>query len=141
MQMPDVNVLVYAHREETPNHARYAEWLTVLATGPEPFALSEVVLQGFLRIVTNSRIFDPPSSPSDAFRFLDALLELPGCILIRPGPGHWQIFRQLCENGNLRGKIVADAAHAAVAIESGCEWVTADTDFARFAPALRWLHL
>jgi uncharacterized protein len=61
--------------------------------------------------------------------------------MIRPGPDHWMIFRQLCEPGKLTGKIVADAAHAAVAIESGCEWVTADTDFARFAPALRWVHL
>jgi toxin-antitoxin system PIN domain toxin len=141
MQMPDVNVLIYAHREETPDHARHAAWLTALATASEPFALSETVLQGFLRIVTNPRIFDPPSKMQQAFRFLDALIEQPGCCLIRPGPGHWKIFRQLCEDGKLRGKIVADAAHAALAIESGCEWVTADTDFARFAPALRWRHL
>ena len=141
MQMPDVNVLIYAHREETPDHARHAAWLTALATASEPFALSETVLQGFLRIVTNHRIFDPPSTMQQAFRFLDALIEHPGCCLIRPGPGHWKIFRQLCEDGKLRGKIVADAAHAALAIESGCEWVTADTDFARFAPPLRWRHL
>jgi hypothetical protein len=38
MQMPDVNVLVYAHREESPDHERYAKWLASLATGPEPFA-------------------------------------------------------------------------------------------------------
>ena len=141
MQMPDVNVLIYAHREETPDHARHAAWLTALATASEPFALSETVLQGFLRIVTNPRIFDPPSTMQQVFRFLDALIEHPGCCLIRPGPGHWKIFRQLCEDGKLRGKIVADAAHAALAIESGCEWVTADTDFARFAPPLRWRHL
>ncbi|MGA2712459.1 MAG: PIN domain-containing protein [Bryobacteraceae bacterium] len=54
---------------------------------------------------------------------------------------HWTIFRQLCEDGKLKGKLVADAVHAAVAIESGCEWATADTDFARFAPLLRWAHL
>ena len=60
MQMPDVNVLVYAHREETPGHSRYAAWLTKLAGSPEPFALSELVLHGFLRVATNRRIFDPP---------------------------------------------------------------------------------
>jgi toxin-antitoxin system PIN domain toxin len=141
MQMPDVNVLVYAHREECPSHARYAAWLTALATGPEPFALSELVLHGFLRIVTNNRIFDPPSTPREAFQFLDALLSRPTCTVIGLGPSHWFLFRQLCESADARGKLVADAAHAAVAIESGCEWVTADTDFARFAPNLRWRRL
>jgi uncharacterized protein len=139
--MPDVNILVYAHREESPNHARYHEWLRKLATGPEPYALSELVLHGFIRVVTNPRIFDPPSSAQQALRFLDALLARPTCSVIRPGPSHWQIFRQLCEEGDPRGKLVADAAHAALAMESGCEWVTADTDFARFAPGLRWRHV
>ncbi len=73
MQMPDVNVLVYAHRDGVVNHDRYAAWLTNLATGPQPFALSESVLHGFLRIVTNPRIFDPPSTLFEALRFLDAL--------------------------------------------------------------------
>lgn len=139
--MPDVNILVYAHREETPQHERYAAWLTKLAEGPEPFALSELVLHGFLRVATNLKIFDPPSTTTQAFRFLDALLERPGCCPIRPGEEHWAIFRQLCADGELKGNLVVDAAHAALAIESGCEWVTADTDFARFVPSLRWRHL
>jgi hypothetical protein len=141
MLMPDVNVLVYAHREEAHAHDRYAAWLTELATGVEPFALSELALHGFLRVVTNPRIFDPPSTVRDALQFVDELIARPACSLIRPGPNHWSIFRRLCEDGKLKGKIVADAAHAALAIESGCEWVTADTDFVRFAPPLRWRHL
>ena len=141
MQMPDVNVLVYAHREEAPQHTRYAEWLRLLATGVEPFAVSELVLHGFLRIVTNPRIFDPPSTMGQALLFIDALLAQSGCVVIRPGPEHWGILRRICDNGRLQGKIVADAVHAAVAIESGCEWVSADRDFARFAPPLRWKHL
>ena len=141
MQMPDVNVLVYAHREESPAHERYAEWLVKLANGPEPFAISEFVLHGFLRVVTNSRIFDPPSTIKQAFQFLDALTELPTCTVIRAGERHLPIFRKLCESGKVKGKLVADAVHAALAIESGCEWITADTDFARFAPMLRWRHL
>jgi len=139
--MPDVNILVYAHREETPSHKRFASWLVDLATGPEPFALSELVLHGFIRVVTNPRIFDPPSTTKQDFQFLDALLARPTCSRTRPGHYHWQIFRQLCDGAGARGKIVADAAHAALAIENGCEWVTADTDFARFAPPLRWVHL
>jgi predicted nucleic acid-binding protein len=59
-------------------------------------------------------------------------------MVLRPGPGHWRIFRQLCRQGGVRGNLVADAAHAALAIEHGCEWVTADSDYAHFAPPLRW---
>ena len=139
--MPDVNVLVYAHRAESREHGRYAEWITQMATGPEPFALSETVMQGFVRVVTNRSIFFPPSTVRQAMDFLDALIDQPNCTVLRPGPGHWDIFRRLCEDGKAHGKLVADAAHAALAIETGCEWVTADTDFARFAPLLRWTHL
>ncbi len=141
MLMPDVNVLVYAHREEARDHQRYARWLTGLATGVEPFALSELAAHGFVRVVTNPKIFDPPSTVAQAFSFLDALSARPNCCIIRPGPGHWKIFRQLCNVPGVRGKLAADAVHAALAIESGCEWVSADTDFARFSPPLRWLHL
>jgi toxin-antitoxin system PIN domain toxin len=139
--MPDVSVLVYAHRAESPDHARYAAWVTALASSPEPFALSELVLHGFIRVVTNGRIFDPPSTTAEAFQFIDELIACTTCSVIRAGPRHWSIFRRLCAAGTVRGKLTADAVHAAVAIESGCEWVSADTDFARFAPPLRWLHL
>jgi toxin-antitoxin system PIN domain toxin len=141
MQMPDVNVLIYAHRVEAADHPRYANWLNALATGPEPFGLSEAVLHGFVRIVTRAGLFNPPSTAEQAFGFLDELIERPTCTLIRPGAEHWTIFRGLCKKLNLKGKLVADAAHAALAIESGCEWVSADTDFSRFAPTLRWTHL
>ncbi len=139
--MPDVNVLIYAHRAESIEHDRYANWFTELCTSSEPFALSELVLQGFGRVATNPKIFDPPSTSDGAFRFIDTLFAQPGCASIRPGPRHWAIFRRLCPDPRVRCNRVADAAHAALAIESGCVWVTADTDFARFAPTLRWLHI
>lgn len=141
MQLPDVNILIYAHREESPLHNRYAAWLIRLATGREPFAFSESVMSGFVRIVTNPRIFNPPSTPEQAFRFLAEFTQLPHCTLLRPGPNHWPIFTELCLEHSIKGKMVADAFHAALAIESGCEWISADTDFARFAPTLRWRHL
>ena len=141
MMMPDVNVLVYAHREESPAHDRYALWLTSLANGQEPFAISEAVLFGFIRVVTNPRIFTPPSTLAQAFEFIHALISRSACVLMRPGAGHWKIYRKLCVDGDLPAKLTADAVHAALAIENGCEWVTADTDFARFAPPLRWQRL
>ena len=141
MLLLDVNLLIYAHREESPEHLRYADWLTALANGPEPFALSQPAMEGFVRVVTNPKIFKPPSTTWAAFEFLEELLVLPHCSVMRPGAQHWKIFKELCSCPGIRGTLVADAGHAALAIESGCEWVTADTDFARFAPPLRWRHL
>jgi hypothetical protein len=60
-------------------------------------------------------------------------------VLISPGERHWSIFTDLCQQANARAALVADAYLAAMAIESGCEWVTTDRDFSRF-PGLRWRH-
>ena len=40
MFMPDVNVLIYAHRQYEEWHEPYAYWLKQVVDGPEPFALS-----------------------------------------------------------------------------------------------------
>jgi uncharacterized protein len=139
MQLPDVNVLIYAHRRESPEHERYAEWLTRLAEGPEPFALSELGASGFVRIVTNSRIWDEPTSTEDALEFIERLRRRSNARLLTHGPASWDIFARVCQAARARGKLVADAYHAALAIEHGCELLTADGDFARFT-GLRHRH-
>ena len=60
MLLMDVNVLVYAHRAEVPDHGRYRRWVEDLANGDEAFGLSETVLCGFLRIVTHPKVFTKP---------------------------------------------------------------------------------
>ncbi|WP_420439833.1 type II toxin-antitoxin system VapC family toxin [Candidatus Palauibacter sp.] len=140
MLLPDVNVLIYAHIDgSTPEHDAYAKWVTRMATGPEPFALSVLVLSGFIRIVTNARAFDPPSTLDEAFAFVSSLTERPNARIIGPGPEHMGIFERLCRAAGATGKLVADAKHAAVAMEHGCTMVSADADFGRF-PELRWQH-
>ena len=69
MQLPDVNVLIYAHRQDAPEHDRYAAWLRALVEAPEPFAVAEIVLAGFLRIVTNPKIFQPATPMQTALAF------------------------------------------------------------------------
>jgi len=85
MQLPDVNVL-YAHRrEDAPEHERYAAWLRALTASDAPFALSDVVLSGFLCIVTNPRIFDPATPMDTALAFCQRLVEWPRASLITRG--------------------------------------------------------
>ena len=139
MRMMDVNVLVYAYREDAPNHKRYRNWLEDVVAGPEAFALSELVLSGFLRVVTHPKVFQPPSPVAHAMEFLDVLRGAANAVLVHPGPRHWDIFAGLCRKSGCKGNTVPDAYFAALAIESGSEWVTADRGFARFAK-LRWGH-
>jgi toxin-antitoxin system PIN domain toxin len=140
MLLPDVNVLIYAHREDsTPEHPAYAAWLTDLATGDEPFALSVLALAGLVRIVTNPRVFRGPSTLDEVFEFTTELTSRPNARVVAPGPRHLQIFEDLCRKSGATAKLSADAQHAAVAIEHGCTLVTTDSDFDRF-PSLRWRH-
>ena len=139
MVLPDVNVLVYAHREGTTDHVRYRDWLTQLVDGREAYGVSELVLSGFLRIVTHPRVFATPSSMTDALRFVQEVTEPEACVRVAPGPRHWELFTQLCLACGARGNLVPDAYLAALAIESGSEWITADRGFARY-PGLRWRH-
>ena len=139
MLLIDVNVLVYAHREDASNHRAFISWLSDVANGERAYGISDIVLSGFIRIVTHPRVFDPPSSISDALAFANQVRQQPNCIQVSPGPRHWSIFEKLCRSGGVKGNLVPDAYLAALAIESGGEWITTDGDFSRF-PGLKWRH-
>ncbi len=139
MMLPDVNVLVYAHREDAPNHIAYRRWLEEIINGDQAYGLADIVLSGFLRVVTHPRVFDPPSEMTVALSFASQVREQPNCVPITPGSRHWSIFIHLCETAGVRGNLVPDAYLAALAIESGSEWITTDRDFSRF-PGLKWRH-
>ncbi len=137
MVLPDINILIYAYTETMPDHKAYRAWLTERVTSDEAFGMSELVLSGFLRIVTNPRSFKPPSTFEQAFKFVDQIRSRPNCIIVNPSPRHWGIFERLCRETNATGKLIPDAYFAALAIDHGCEWITADRDFGRFA-GLKW---
>jgi uncharacterized protein len=142
VRMPDVNVLIYAHRTDFPGHAGYREWLEAMVADRLPFGLSILVAVGFLRVVTS---LPPPYGPTPqmaALAVVESLLARDKCRLLVPGPRHWSIVASLCRATSATGKQVADAQHAALAIECGGEWVTRDRDFAAFEPhGLRWSRL
>ena len=137
MELPDVNVLIYAFRQESPFHSRSHGWLVSAVTGEAQFGVSAPALAALIRITTNRRAFPDPSSLEEAFDFCDDLVGQPNCVLVEPGERHWAIFRRLCQEANVIGPRVTDAWYAALAIEHGCEWITMDGDFARFS-GLKW---
>ena len=137
MVLPDVNILIAAHRADSIEHERCRTWLISVAKGDSMFAMSELVLSGFVRIVTNPRAFKTPSTHQQALQFANMVRNLPHCVKLRPGIRHWQIFTKLCRVVEARGNLVSDAYHAALAIEAGAQWITLDSDFAKF-PGLNW---
>lgn len=139
MQLVDVNVLVYAFRKDSPGHSSYIHWLEDCLSSDQAFGMTDLVLAGFLRIVTHPRIFSPPSPLAAALRFVSEIKAQPNCVEVHPGPRHWEIFTRLCRTANAKGNLVPDAYLAALAIESGSEWITTDRDYSRF-PGLRWRH-
>lgn len=140
MQSPDVNVLVGAFRSDATHHALCRAWLDGAVSGREPVGLSELVLSGVLRVLTHPRIFHPPTPVEAAVAFVDAVLAQPEATPLRPGAGHWRIFRGLFAARRLTGNRVPDAYHAALAMEHGCEWVTLDHGFSMY-PGLRCRNL
>ena len=137
MIVPDVNVLLHAHRSDSPDHVVCRQALEKLLASSASFGLSPLVLSRFVRVATHPRVFDPPDTLEQALAFCDFLLGQPQAIVLRPGRRHWELFSQMCLRANARGNLVADAYHAALVVEQGGEWLTLVRDFARFAE-LRW---
>jgi uncharacterized protein len=135
--LPDVNVLVYAFRSDVKEHDAYKAWLEGVVNGDAAYGMSPQVLASVIRLATHPRVFAHPDPLEDAVAFASTLLNQPHCQIIEPGPRHWSIFTGLCRSANAYGNLVQDAWLAALAIESGCEWITNDRDFARFE-GLHW---
>lgn len=123
---------MYAHREDAPNHKPIKMWLEKAVNGRASFGLSPHVLSGVLRVVTHPRVFDPPSPIEVALEFVESLRARPNCVEITPGPRHWEIFTDLCRSTGATGNEIPDAYLAALAIESGSEWITTDGGFSRY---------
>lgn len=137
MILPDVNVLVYAFRQDVPKHALSRAWLRSMIESPSRFGISPLALSAVVRVTTNARAYTPASSLEDAIGYCEDILGQPHCQLVEPGPRHWEIFKRLCASTRTVGPSVSDAWYAALAMEWGCEWITFDRGFARF-PGLKW---
>jgi toxin-antitoxin system PIN domain toxin len=133
MLFSDVNVLVHAIQpDQSPESPAVSEWLDSRLDGPESLGISEFVLSSMTRIVTQPRLYNIPNTPEQCMEFAEALLAAPAVQVVRPGPRHWTIFRELVTTYRLRGNDVPDAYLASLAMEHGATFVTLDRGFARF---------
>jgi uncharacterized protein len=130
----DTNILVYAHREDSPFHETAFRRVAELAEGPAAWAIPWPCLHEFLAIVTHQRIYAPPTPLSHALDQVDAWLEAPTLTLLAESAAHWPTLRTLLATGRVAGPLVHDARVAALCRQHGVrELWSADRDFSRFA--------
>ena len=138
MIVADVNLLVYAYRPESDRHELAAAWLATTLSGTEEVGLLDVVLGGFLRIVTNSKIFADPAPANHALSFVEALAAASKARWVPSTPAIWRTLRELIDHDSrLHGNMIPDTLLAAITIAHGARLATCDRGFARF-PGLRW---
>lgn len=129
----DTNILVYAHREDSPFYAAAARCLAELAEGRAPWAIPWPCLHEFLAVVTHPHICAPPTPLRAALDQVDAWLESPSLVLLAESDQHWPALRSLVTAGKVRGAQVHDARVAALCQQHGVrELWSADRDFGRF---------
>nr|WP_281965569.1 TA system VapC family ribonuclease toxin [Serinicoccus marinus] len=133
----DVNVLVGALHRGSPGHTTLRPWLERAVDGEEVVGISDAVLTGTLRVVTHPRVFTTPATVPEAAASISNLLRHPNVRTLRTLAGHWQLVLDLCERAGATGNLVADAAHAATAMQHGATLISDDADFARF-PGVAW---
>ena len=109
------------------------------AVADEVLGLPTPAIDGFLRAVTHRRVFARPTPVRDALAWLGALLAAPRVLEVRPGERHRRLTSDLVSTLDLRGNDIPDASLAAISIERGATFWSADRGFARF-PELRWRH-
>jgi len=128
----DVNVVLAAFRADLPQHGAVTGWLEGLLGRGEPFSVPATVWASFVRLSTNRRVFDPPSTLGEAFAFVDAICAQPHHRPLAPGSRHIALLRRVCVEADATGDLVSDAVLAAIALEHGCAVASLDRDFARF---------
>ena len=133
----DTNILVYAHREDSPWHDVALAKVTELSEGRASWAIPWPCIHEFLAIVTHPRVYSPPTPLVAAVNQVEAWIESPSLVLLAETEGYWPELRSVLEQGRISGPQVHDARVAAICQDHGVrELWTADRDFGRF-PALR----
>ena len=138
MILVDTNLLVYARMSTLPEHAAAREWLDGRLNGRSRVGLPWLSLLGFLRIVTNSRIFERPDSVADAWAQVESWLGCPNVWTPQPAEDHGAVLGRLLAHAAGGANLIPDVNLAALAIEHGLTMCSTDGDFARF-PELKWI--
>lgn len=133
MNIPDVNVLIYAINTQSAHHAVAKQWFEEAYNTGQPVAYAWVALLGFIRLSTRRGILEAPLPADVCLGVVDKLLNHPSAMLLHPTDRHAGILGRLLLGAGTAGNLTTDAHLAALAIEHNAELVTFDRDFERFS--------
>jgi uncharacterized protein len=130
----DTNILIYAHRRDSPFYEVASRHLIELGEGTAAWGIPWPCLHEFLGVVTNRRVFAPPTSLERALSQVEIWFESPSLVLLTESPTHWTTLRAILVESAITGPRVHDARIAALCRQHGVrELWSADRDFSRFA--------
>ena len=139
MTFVDANILLYAEDQLSPHHEAIRYWWDKQLSGSHHVCLCWPVINAFLRIGTNSRVFKRPLLLKEATGRIQTWFEQPCVRLVSPTEKHWEIFQTMLHQGQAVANLIPDAHIAALAVEHGCTLFSTDADFARF-PKVKWVN-
>jgi predicted nucleic acid-binding protein len=84
----DTNLLVFAHRDDSPFHEAAWRSLTLLAESRAPWAIPWPCIHEFFSIATHPRIYNPPTPIPKALDQIEAWMESPSLVLLNESPAH-----------------------------------------------------
>jgi len=131
MILPDVNLLLYAHDQNSEFHAQAAAWLKSILSTEQVF-FSWHTVTGFLRIITNPRISLNPLTIDQAIEIVGSWLEPDNSHLVFLEKKNWPLFSSMLTEGQASGNLVMDAHLGAMAAACGAKLASTDRDFTRF---------
>ena len=139
MIVPDVNLLVYAHNDQAPEHARARVWWEGALNGQIPVGLPWICISGFIRLMTHPRVLARPMEIQRTLVQVRAWLAQPPVQILHPGSNFERLFFDYLQHLGSGGNLTTDAQLAALAVEHQAELYSCDGDFARFR-GLRWIN-
>jgi hypothetical protein len=136
----DTNLLVYAHRSQTPEHHAARKAIERASANPQGWGTTLTNLLEFWSIVTHPVASGRPSTPREASSFFDALAQDGQARLWLPSPGFVQRLTKLAVDMKVSGARIFDLTIALTAVEGGAsELWTHDERFVTL-PGLRVRH-
>lgn len=129
----DTNILVYAHRSDSPFHKAAAACIRGLAEATASWAIPWPCVHEFLAIATHERIYSPPTPLPRAIDQVAAWLESPSLVVLAETDGYWPVLARTMASARVAGPRIHDARIAALCIHHGVrELYSTDRDFSRF---------
>jgi toxin-antitoxin system PIN domain toxin len=136
----DTNILVYAHREESPYHLAAERRVRELSEGAAAWAIPWPCVHEFLAVVTRGRGYQPPTPLPVALDQVEAWLGSPSVSLLSESEEYWPALKAIVSGGQITGGRIHDARIAAICLHHRVhELWSADRDFSRF-PGLKTVN-